>query len=410
MAFLTHRLENGLEIIGEPMPTARSVAVGFFVKTGARDEMPSESGVSHFLEHMVFKGTPKRSAQDVNRDFDRIGASHNAYTNEELTVFHAAMLPEYLHTATDILIDILRPSLRQEDFNTEKEVILEEIGMYQDMPGFAASEQARKIYYGTHPLGQSILGSTDSIRELSRDAMQEYFDRRYTAANITIAIAGLFDWSRFIDQIVSSCGHWSSASAPRTNLTRAHGCGGSHVIVKPGVAQEHVLAISPGPAAEDDDRYAAATLAIAIGDDTGSRYYWQLIHEGRVESASCGIDQNMVSGVIASSFSGEPGLAKENLNIIRETLRDVQNRGITAEELATAKSKIASRLVRHSEKPSGRMRAIAAAWIYNHEHPDLDTELARFDAVSLDDIRNMLDRYPLTNCTVIGYGPATALE
>src|SRR4051795_6449662 len=134
MPFHHHVLPNGLTIIGETSPSARSAAVGFFVRTGSRDETPEVSGVSHFLEHMVFKGTPRRSAFEVNRDFDRIGADYNAFTSEENTVFHGAVLPEYLPQAVDILADILRPSLREEDFVTEKKVIINEIGKYEDQP------------------------------------------------------------------------------------------------------------------------------------------------------------------------------------------------------------------------------------------------------------------------------------
>src|SRR5262249_53386586 len=129
--FHSHVLDNGLEIIAETSPSARSVALGFFVRTGARDETPEVSGVSHFLEHMVFKGTERRSAFEVNKDFDRIGANYNAFTSEENTVFYAAVLPEYLPNAVDILADILRPSLREDDFDQEKQVILEEIAMYE---------------------------------------------------------------------------------------------------------------------------------------------------------------------------------------------------------------------------------------------------------------------------------------
>src|SRR5881392_3914281 len=129
MPFHSHKLPNGLQLIGETSPSAKSVAVGFFVRTGARDETPPESGVSHFLEHMVFKGTPRRTALEVNRDFDRIGANYNAFTSEENTVFYAAILPEYLPKAVDVLADILRPSLRGEDFDMEKKVIIEEIKM-----------------------------------------------------------------------------------------------------------------------------------------------------------------------------------------------------------------------------------------------------------------------------------------
>src|SRR4051794_40006165 len=148
MPFHTHKLPNGLQLIGETSPSARSVALGVFVRPGSGDERADVSGVSHFLEHMMFKGTPRRTALDVNLDFDRIGASYNAYTSEENTVYYAAVLPEYLPRAVDILADILRPSLRQEDFDTEKQVILEEIKMYEDQPGSVAGENARRIYYG----------------------------------------------------------------------------------------------------------------------------------------------------------------------------------------------------------------------------------------------------------------------
>src|SRR5947208_10256703 len=171
MTFHQHTLPNGLQLIGETSPPAKSVAVGFFVRTGARDESPDVCGVTHFLEHMVFKGTPRRTAWDVNRDFDRIGAQYNAYTSEENTVFYAAILPEYVPQALDILADILRPSLRVEDFDMEKKVIIEEIGMYDDQPMMSAYDRAKRIYFADHPLGNTILGTKESVSALTRDQM-----------------------------------------------------------------------------------------------------------------------------------------------------------------------------------------------------------------------------------------------
>src|SRR4249920_1103556 len=168
------RLSNGLQVLGETNTSARSAALGFFVRTGARDESPDVAGVSHFLEHMVFKGTPRRTSLDVNREFDAIGANHNAYTSEENTVFYAAFLPEYLPQAVDILADILRPSLRTDDFDMEKNVIIEEIGMYEDQPMWSTYDHAKKVYFSDHPLGNSILGTPESIRALSRDQMHAY--------------------------------------------------------------------------------------------------------------------------------------------------------------------------------------------------------------------------------------------
>src|SRR6266478_7552714 len=172
MPFESVVLKNGLKIIGETSPSARSTAIGFFVRTGARDETPEVCGVTHFLEHMVFKGTPRRTALDVNRDFDRIGANYNAFTSEENTVFYAAILPEYLPQAIDILADILRPSLREDDFDMEKQVIIEEIGMYDDQPMWSAYDNAKRAYFADHPLGNSILGTAASITALTRDQME----------------------------------------------------------------------------------------------------------------------------------------------------------------------------------------------------------------------------------------------
>lgn len=409
MPFHTHRLPNGLEIIGETLPTSRSVGVGFYVRTGSRDEFGPESGVSHFLEHMLFKGTPNRSALDVNLHFDRIGAKSNAYTEYETTVYYTAVLPEYLPTSVDILADILRPSLRPEDFDTEKQVILEEIGMYADMPPFDASDKARKIYFADHPLGNSILGSTESITALTRDQMQTYFDRRYAAGNLVVAAAGAFDWPAFVELVTQKCGHWLPGESPRTRLTTAKPTTGSHVIVKEGVSQEHVMVMAPGPAVEDLSRYAADVLSTVIGDDTGSRFYWELTHPGTVEASGYGIDTNQANGTLGGYFSSDPENAKANLATVQKILRDVQKNGVTADEVAVAKSKIASRLVRRSERPMGRMGAIASAWINNREFDDTDTELNRYEAVTPAGIRDLLVRFPIDAPTVVAYGPLEAV-
>ncbi len=409
MPFHQHTLPNGLTIIGESSPTARSVAVGFFVRTGSRDERPEEAGVSHFLEHMMFKGTPRRSALDVNRDFDRIGANYNAYTSEENTVYYAAVLPEYLPQALDILADILRPSLRADDFDTEKKVILEEIRMYEDQPGSVAGEKARRIYYGSHPLGNSVLGTLETVGALTREQMQEYFTRRYAANNIILSVAGHFDWPRFVELAAAACSGWNTATVGRENRTPWPGCGGLHVLTRPGVQQEYVLSLSPGPPADSPLRFAADTLALVVGDDSGSRLFWALIDPGHADSADCTFYENDGSGVVYTSFTCEPHLAGANLDVVRRVLAEVQRDGITADELRIAKSKIAARLVRSGERPLGRMMAIASAWTYTGEYHDIDAELARYEAVTRDDIRDFLDAYPLDRTTTVAFGPATSL-
>jgi predicted Zn-dependent peptidase len=405
MPFHTHTLPNGLQIIGETSPAMRSVSIGFFTRTGARDETPEVSGVSHFLEHMMFKGTPRRTALDVNLDFDRIGSEPNAYTSEENTGYHVSFLPEHLPMAVDILADILRPSLRDDDFDTEKNVILEEIGMYDDMPAYAAMDHSRRIYYGPHPLGNSVLGSTQSVSALTRDQMREYFARRYSSSNMVFAAAGNFDFDELVALVGKACGHWEPTAVGRENRTPWAGVGGLHVLTRAKVQQEHLLMYAAGPPADSPMRYAADTLALALGDD-GSRLYWALEDPGLAESADCSFYENDGCGTVCVSVSGEPENAAGNLEIARRILAEVQAGGITADELQTAKNKIASRIVRSGERPMGRMRAIVGAWMYTNEYRDVDTELAAYDAVTLADIRAYLDAYPVTAMTVIAFGPA----
>jgi predicted Zn-dependent peptidase len=410
MPFHQHKLPNGLTLLGETSPSARSTAIGFFVRTGSRDETPELSGVSHFLEHMVFKGTPHRSADQVNRDFDRIGADYNAFTSEENTVFHACVLPEYLPQAIDILADILRPSLRVEDFDTEKKVIIEEIGMYDDQPSFCAYDHAKRIFFGEHRLGNSILGTAASVGALTRDQMAGYFARRYVPSNILVAAAGNFDWQALVAEVTRRCGDWQAGDTLREGVREAPGTGKFELMVKPKVTQEHVILAASGPPAESKLRYAADMLSMAVGDDSGSRLYWTLVDPGLADTADASFHEYEGTGTFYVSLSGEPERTQENLALILGVLRTVTRDGISLEELNQARSKMMSRLVRGSERPKGRMMAVGMNWLYQHEYRDVDNELRAYQAVTLDEVRQVLDRYPLDRVTTLALGPLDALE
>jgi len=410
MTFHQHTLPNGLQLIGETSPSAKSVAVGFFVRTGARDESPDVCGVTHFLEHMVFKGTPRRTAWDVNRDFDQIGANYNAFTSEENTVFYAAVLPEYLPPVLDILADILRPSLRDDDFNMEKNVIIEEIGMYEDQPMWSAYDNAKKHYFVGHPLGNSILGTPESITALTRDQMAAYHTRRYVAPNITAVAAGNFEWDRFVDLTAAACGKWNGGPAGRENVRPAVGPCSLKVLSKETVTQEHIVLMAPAPPADSPMRYAADTLALALGDDTGSRLYWALVDPGLAESADLSFSEYEGTGAFYASVTGDPERAAASVALVRKILADVQKDGLTAEELQTAKSKIGSRVVRAGERPMGRFQAIGMTWTYLRQYRSIDDDLKSFDAVTLDSIREVLDKYPIDRLTTLALGPLKVLE
>jgi predicted Zn-dependent peptidase len=408
--FHHEKLPNGLQIIGEASPSARSVALGFFVRTGSRDETADVSGVTHFLEHMVFKGTPRRTALEVNLDFDRIGANYNAFTSEENTVFYAAILPEYLPQAVDILADILRPSLRVEDFDMEKNVIIEEIGMYEDQPMMAAYDRAKRVYFADHPLGNTILGTKESVAGLKRDQMHAYFERRYVAPNVTVVAAGNFEWKELTALVEKRCGQWSSGPVGRKGVRATEGSGAFEVITRDGVAQEHVIVMSPGPAASSPLRYAAGTLGMIVGDDSGSRLYWALVDPGLAESADTSFHDYEGTGSFYTSYSCEPENAQKNLAIVLRVLKSVQQDGVSEEELQQAKSKILSRIVRASERPMGRMQAIGMDWTYLGKYRTADEELKAYDAVSVKTIRKLLEKYPLDRITTLALGPLKKLR
>ncbi|MGA2064448.1 MAG: pitrilysin family protein [Thermoguttaceae bacterium] len=404
MEFRTAVLPNGLEIVAEVSPEAYSMALGFFVNTGARDETDALAGVSHFLEHMAFKGTPNRSADQVNREFDELGAQYNAFTSEENTVFFAAVLPEVQSRCLGLLADLLRPALRAEDFEMEKQVILEEIQMYEDQPPFGADEKCRAAYFGPHPLGRSVLGTAASIRALEVEAMRDYVRRRYGPDHVVLAAAGRLDFDALLADARQACGSWE-ASGDRRALPAAEPRRGFHSLHRPAATQQYALAMAPGPAAADPDRYAAKLLAMILGDDSGSRLYWELVDPGRAEHAELSHCEYEGAGVFFTSLSCAPDETAENLRSVLALYRSARSEGITAAEVQQAKSKVRSRLVLAGERPRGRMFAVGSDWIYRGEYRSVQEELDAVAAVAAEDVMAVLGRYPLDSATTLTIGP-----
>jgi predicted Zn-dependent peptidase len=250
-----------------------------------------------------------------------------------------------------------------------------------------------------------VLGTKESVGALTREQMHAYFTRRYAANNIVVSIAGNFDWNAFVKLITEACSGWNTDKVGRDNRTEWPGAGGKYVLTREKVQQEYVMLMCGGPPAHSKMRYAADTLALAVGDDSGSRLYWALVDPGHADSADCSYVENDGSGAVYVSLSCEPENTEANTAKVAEVLAGVQKGGISDAELQQAKSKILSRVVRGSERPMGRMQAIAAAWTYTGEYRDVDTELANFDAVTQADIRAYLDAYPIDRCTVVTFGP-----
>ncbi|MCA9079169.1 MAG: insulinase family protein [Planctomycetaceae bacterium] len=400
------QLANGLTVIAESSPPAQSVAVGFFVKTGSRDETPEVAGVSHFLEHMAFKGDDRYTADDVNRIFDEVGANYNASTGEEVTCFYAAILPEYLPQTFQLLATLIRPSLRTEDFDIEKQVILEEIGMYQDLPAFHLYEQAMSIHFAGHPLGNSILGSVDSITRLTADQMRAYHAQQYFAGNIVLAATGRIDWQTLLELAERHCGDWPAGAAPR-ETTEARPGEQSIWLPRPELRQQHVMQMSLAPPAESDERFAADLISILLGDDSSGRLYWELVDPGDAESADLSYNDYHGSGAWSTYLCCSPELTERNLQRINALCDEFNHAGPTVEELERARNKVSSRVVLGSERPMGRLTALGGNWIYRGDYRSVADDLNTLQQLSLADLQQTLERYPIGPLTTVGLGPIT---
>jgi predicted Zn-dependent peptidase len=408
MQFHTHTLANGLEIVAEIAPSAYSSAFAYFVRTGARDETAEISGVSHFLEHMVFKGSDKRSAAEVNRDLDDLTANSNAFTSEEQTVYYATTLPEDQERIVELLADMMRPVLRQDDFDTEKQVILEEIAKYDDQPPYGAHEKCMAAFFGAHPLAKSVLGTAETVSNLKRDQMLSYFQERYSPRNIVLAAAGNIDWDKLLAEAQKYCGGWAPFDAPRAKEPVVPQPAWQ-VIHKPLAVQEYVMQIAAAPAAEDDERYAARLLGMIIGDETGSRLFWDLVDTGLAETAAFGAHEFQRAGIYMTYLSCAPDDVAENLGRIRQILADVQAAGVTEEELRTAQNKVCAHIVLQAERPTNRMFSIGNTWIQRRQYKTVREAVANYRRVTLADIRDVLDKYPLPPIATVAAGPLETL-
>jgi predicted Zn-dependent peptidase len=404
LEFRSHRLDNGLEIIAETNDDAHSMSVAFIVRTGARDESDEVAGVSHFLEHMCFKGTPRRSADDVNREFDEIGAHYNAFTSEECTAYYAAVLPEYQEPSVDLLADILRPSLRPDDFDMEKKVILEEIQMYLDQPPFGMDDRVKQLHLGTHPLAKSVLGTSQSVGDLTPEQMRKYFTSRYSADNVFVAAAGKVDFDSLVEQVAARCGDWKPAGAKR-DVPAAKSEPRFEVVHRPTATQEYVLQIADAPSSEDASRYAAKLLATIIGDDSGSRMYWDLVDQGLAETASLGHYEYLGVGMFYTWLACEPDDVEENISRLDGIYRQVEADGVSADELRQAKNKVKARVVLSSERPQSRLFNIGGNWLQRREYRAVADDLKSLDDVTLDDLNAVLKKHPLSRYTTITVGP-----
>jgi len=388
-----HRLANGLTIIAEVDPAAHTMAAGYFVRTGGRDEPTTLMGVSHFLEHMMFKGSASVQAQDVNRRFDDIGAEHNAFTTIDMTAYHAHVLPDRQDQAIALLSDLLRPALRDSDFDEERKVILEEIAMYDDNPFWPLYERASEAFHGDNPLGHRVLGTPESIKAMDVQGMRDYFRARYSPDNTVLALAGRVDLDAAIRVAEAELGHVPPQS-PRDLRTPSGHRRTDFTIESAKATRHYLLGLAPGPSARDEDRYAFMVLCQVLSDADSGRLHWALVEPGLADSADVSLDIHDDCGdvLVSATCDPEDGAEVESI-LVRELERIAE--GAADDELAAVRAKVATMVTLAGERPSGRMRRLGGNWAHGLPYRSLAEELRQIESVTAADTRRVAQRFPL---------------
>ncbi len=390
-------LPGGLRVVTEAMPGVRSASIGVWVGVGSRDESPTLSGASHFLEHLLFKGTPSRSALDISVSLDEVGGEFNAFTAKEYTCFHARVLDQDLPLAVDVLGDMVTSSLiTAEDVEAEREVILDEIAMHDDDPDDVVHNLYAQTAWRSSPLGRPIAGTAESIKALSRAQIIRYYRSRYAPENMVVAVAGNVDHATVVRQVrkaFSRANFLADTSVhplPARRGERARRSSvGEAVVSRPFEQVNLVLGVN-GLVRTDDRRYALGVLNAALGGGTSSRLFQEVREQrGLAYSVYSYAAHYADAGAFAVSVGCLPAKTDEVLTVVRGELERLAEKGISQEELDRGKGQLRGGLVLSLEDSVSRMSRIAKAELLYDELPSLDEVIDRVDHVTLDDVATL---------------------
>ncbi|WP_067178628.1 M16 family metallopeptidase [Microtetraspora niveoalba] len=404
-------LPGGLRVVTETMPTVRSVAVGMWVGIGSRDEAPEHMGATHFLEHLLFKGTSTRDAMEISASIEGIGGEINAFTAKEYTCYYARVLDEDLPLAIDVLADVVTSSLiTPEDVESERGVILEEIAMHDDDPSDVVHEQFSAELYGDTPIGRPILGNDESINALTRDRIHEYYQRYYLPPLTVVSVAGNVDHERVVELVATAyeragaLATAASPAAPRLDGPGVERRSGVRVVDRP-TEQANLVLGTTGVSRRDDRRFALGMLNAALGGGMSSRLFQEIREKrGLAYSAYSYTSQYADTGQFGIYVGCLPSKIDDVLKICRDELARVVAHGITPEEITRGKGQMRGGLVLGLEDTGSRMSRIGKSELVYERLMPVDEVLARIEAVTPDDIaevaQDILNR-PLT-LAVIG--------
>jgi predicted Zn-dependent peptidase len=399
---------DGIRVVTEEVPSVRSVALGMWVRTGSRDEAPAEAGVSHFLEHLLFKGTERHSAIEISELFDGMGAATNAATSKESTHLHARLLDEHTDEAFRLLAEMLiDPALPVDEVDSEREVVLEEIAMYEDEPQDRVHDVLASAVHGEHPLGRRVLGDADVIGSIPVPEIARYHHDRYTQPNIVVAAAGHLEHDAIVELARVHLPAPAGGGNGHAPGGEANGSGPRFMFQPKDTEQYHICFGGPGIARADERRYALAVLDAIFGGSTSSRLFREIREKrGLAYAVGSYTEQYTDTGMVAMYVGTRAENVQEACGIIGRELGNLRDEGITAEELERAKEHVKGRMVLGLEATATRMSRLARSILFDVPLLSLDEMLERVQEVTEDDVTRLAaDFYDPEHLSAACIGP-----
>ena len=383
-------LPNGIRVITERMPHVRSVAVGVWVETGSRRELDNRGGISHLIEHLVFKGTATRSAEDIARTMDSVGGQMDAFTTKEHTCFYVQVLDEHLPLAVDLLTDILlHPRFDAEELEREKQVVLQEIKMVEDTPDDIIHDIFAEQIWKGHPLGRPILGTRDLVTGFSRDVIAEHFAEEYVPPKVIIAVAGNVTHEQVVNLFGAGFTGFGRTPVERPATTPA--LTPSVNIVHKQLEQVHVVMGFPGFRHSAPERYALFLLNDVIGGSMSSRLFQEVRErQGLVYAIHSGAQAYLDTGVVYLYAATDPGNFSKVLKAVLKEIRDLKKNGITAEELKRAKDHLKGSLMLSLESTSSRMNRLAKHEMHLNSFLTMDDMIGAIEGVQHEQVQALV--------------------
>jgi predicted Zn-dependent peptidase len=384
------RLSNGLRVVAEPMPDAQSVSIGVWCGVGSRHEQAEEAGLAHFLEHLCFKGTARRSARDISEEIDRLGGELNAFTTREHTAFYATVLGEHLSHAVNLLEDlVLHPTLTARDVEKERQVILEEIRMVDDNPEEMVHDLHARQLWGRHPLGRPVQGTTYSVGRLSRRQVLRFWRRHYQPPRMIIAAAGRLQWRPFLRQLEQNFGRWRPRPAVEPSEAPPPAHGGVRFVRRP-LTQLHCCLSAPGLPHNHPDRYAGYLLNTILGGSVSSRLF-QEVRERRGLAYTVYSSQHSFTDTGTTSIYAacHPAAGAKVVQLIERELRALARTGVGRRELNQAKEQLRGTVLLGLEHPHARMSRLARDVFYLGRLEPIDEGLRAVEAVTPSQLRRL---------------------